>query len=205
MKNTKRLIAICLLTCMITGCGVAEENKSEQMVETVQNTVSDTEEEIICALPDTTVYYDSEQAFLASDFCYEMQQKGYEPYLLSYDKERFEFCQMWSDASFYVYALIDKNNGAGVDYTITYETHERTASELNQNTADKSGDSIVTVEKDGSSFDVYIAKSPYIDYDQYSIQYLPFTAYRVSIHARASTPEEALAYIHEFDLVPVEE
>ncbi len=198
----KKYLSIVMFCVLLTGCGAAEETLVKKEMN-MQSAASDSEQDkIVCALPETTIYYDSEAAFLASDFCAEMQQKGYTPYLLSYDEERYEFCQMWSDASFYVYSLIDKTEDEGVTYTISYETYERTATELNQNKADKSGDSIVTVEKDGMSYDVYISKSPYIDYDRYSIQYLPFMEYKVSIHAGATTPEAALAYIHEFDLVP---
>ncbi|MBE6826091.1 MAG: hypothetical protein E7511_04310 [Ruminococcus sp.] len=209
----KKRIYVLALTMLLCGCGsqqvppeetVLTTTQPEEIVET-KNTESTPLETVLEVDLNTTTQYGSFEGFLRSDFCKKMQQDGFTTYALSYDKERFVERGMMSDASFYTMGFNDKNNpeGRGVVCTITYNAYEKTAEELAGNKWDTSGDSIVTVEKDGVKYDVYVSKTILVDYDEYSIIYIPFEGYTLSIRASASTPEEALAYIHEFDLVPV--
>ncbi len=211
MKKTKNLIGICLIAVMLCGCGAATKkedkttSKATEISESQEMSLSD--EMIVEDMvdEDTKLWYDTDEEFLSSVFCADMRQDGYVPCLLSYDKEHYELDKISSSAHTYVFYLLDKTLNVGVHYSISYDVYERTASELCANKTQKDEDSIVSVDKDGVSYDVYISKTPYIDYDQYGILFLPSDGYKVSIYADASTPEEALAYIYEFDLVPVTE
>ena len=211
----KKRIYVLALTMLLCGCGsqqvppeetVLTTTRPEEIVET-QDTEATTLETVLEVDLNTTTQYGSFEGFLRSDFCKKMQQDGFTTYALSYNKERFVDRGVTSDACFYMMGLEDRNNPDrwNVICTITYDSYVKTAEELAGNKWDTSGDSIVTVEKDGVNYDVYISKTPLVDYDEYSIAYIPFEGYTLDIHASASTPEEALAYIHEFDLVPVEE
>ena len=211
----KKHIYVLALTMLLCGCvsqqvppeeTVLTTTQPEEIVET-QDTETTPLETVLEVDLKTGMQYGDFKGFLRSDFYKKMQQDGFTTYALSYDKDRFVERGMSSDACFYTMGFDDKNkpDGWGVVCTITYNAYEKTAEELAGNKWDTSGDSIVTVEKDGVNYDVYISKTPLVDYDEYSIAYIPFEGYTLDIHASASTPEEALAYIHEFDLVPVEE
>ncbi len=207
----KKRIYVLALTMLLCGCGsqqvppeetVLTTTQPEEIVET-QDTETTPLETVLEVDLNTTTKYGSFEGFLRSDFCKKMQQDGFTVYALSYDEERFTGKGVTSDACFYMMGIRDALTEKGVICSITYNSYVKTAEELSRNAWDTSGDSIVTVEKDGVNYDVYISKTPYVDYDEYSIAYIPFEGYILDIHPRASTPEEALAYIHEFDLVPV--
>ena len=210
----KKRIYVLALTMLLCGCGANRTDLKERETTALNPTIAsvettDTQEttaNYICEVDlNRSVEYGSFEGFLRSDFCKEMRENGYTPYAISYDEERYELKGVRSDPGFYVMGFRDKYNpdGKGVSCTILYNAPEKTASELSRNKWDTSGDSIVTVEKDGVNYDVYVSKAILVDYDEYSIVYIPFEGYTLSIRASASTPEEALAYIHEFDLVPV--
>ncbi len=196
MKKIKYIGAA--LTLLLCGCGASAENGIESTTEKVWPEYY------------VEVYngkdYGSESKFFSSDFVGQMRDEGYTPYRLSYDTERFEFYRIQSDATFYEYRLKDKANGNDVTCTVAYHVeYLKHPSDAFANADLTDQDVVTTVEKDGASYEVYISKKPFVDYEAYNIVYLPFEGYKVSIYADASTPEEALAYIHEFDLVPVEE
>ena len=110
--------------------------------------------------------------------------------------------QTYSKSVYTGMEITNRFDDANINY---WADAENQITYLSRNAWDTSGDSIVTVEKDGVNYDVYVSKTILVDYDEYSIAYIPFEGYILDIHPRVSTPEEALAYIHEFDLVPVEE
>ncbi|MBQ7003523.1 MAG: hypothetical protein IJN57_06105 [Oscillospiraceae bacterium] len=207
MKKRIYVLALIMLLC---GCGsqqvppeetVLTTTQPEKIVET-QDTETTPLETVLEVDLNTTTKYGDFEGFLKSDFCKEMRENGYAPYAISYDEERYELKGVTADGCFYSMGFRNKQGGKGVYCAISFGSYE-TVDDLTANVWDTSGDSFATVDKNGVSYDVYIAKTPYIDYDVYAISYIPFSGYKMYIHADASTPEEALAYIHEFDLVPV--
>ncbi|MBQ7003520.1 MAG: hypothetical protein IJN57_06090 [Oscillospiraceae bacterium] len=210
----KKRIYVLALTMLLCGCGANRTDLKEMETTTLNPTIASVEttetpetatNKIYDVELKTSTEYGSFEGFLRSDFCKKMRQDGFTVYALSYDEERFTGKGVTSDACFYKMGFRDALSEKGVICTITYNAYQKTAEELHKNKWDTSGDSIVTVEKDGVNYDVYVSKTILVDYDEYSIIYIPFEGYTLSIRASASTPEEALAYIHEFDLVPVEE
>ncbi|MBQ7013730.1 MAG: hypothetical protein IJN11_07445 [Oscillospiraceae bacterium] len=209
MKKQAFVLALAMLLC---GCSANQTKPKEMETTTLNPTIASVEttetpetatNKIYDVELKTSTEYGSFEGFLRSDLCKKMQQDGFTVYALSYDEERFTGKGVTADACFYMMGIRDALTEKGVICSITYNSYVKTAEELSRNAWDTSGDSIVTVEKDGVNYDVYISKTPYVDYDEYSIAYIPFEGYILDIHPRASTPEEALAYIHEFDLVPV--
>lgn len=193
----KLLVLLMCMSLFLCGCSALTDGGSSAVKETFPEYYADEE---------TRVRYENESEFLDSDFCDEMKQNGYTIYQLSYDEERYELLGMLSDRNLYKYQLTDKETGAEVDYSICYNVgYLEHPSDAFANADDTSKDVSTTVEKDGQGYDVYISRTPYVEEDEYGIVYLPFEDYKVSIYADAPTPEDALAYIHDFDLVPAEE
>ncbi|MBE6826090.1 MAG: hypothetical protein E7511_04305 [Ruminococcus sp.] len=188
----KRVLAL-VLPMMLCGCSAeaAVESKSTEPVMHVNI--------------DDTIPYQDVPAFLASDFCKEMRESGYTVYVPEFDAEKYDFVKVESHRSFYNFFFDEKGTSKRINYQITYNTFEKTVEEFTGNVLDTSGDIFTTVEKDGVEYDVYIPKTPYMTETEYNLQYIPFEKYHVYILCKTSTPEEALAYIHDFDLVPVEE
>ncbi len=151
-----------------------------------------------------TVEYDTVDEFLASDFCKKMKEDGFTPYVLAYDEERFELKGMHSDASFYVFGFHDKEKDQGVSCTIMYNTYMTDIEQMMDNIRVPVEHVFTTVEKDGVSYEVYAGDAPFDEWVLYNMGYLPFEKWQMSIKSDSPTPEEAIAYIHEFDLVPAE-
>ncbi len=152
-----------------------------------------------------TVYYDDVDEFLSSDFCHTMQSAGYTPYVLSYDTEKYELSHIRCDSRFYEFSLLEKENGGSIIYCVTYDAYFKNVEEIAALYVDEPEKNLITsVEKDGSVFDVHVSRIPSPDVSHYNLSYLPFEGYMVYIGSDSPTPEEAIAYIHEFDLVPAE-
>ncbi len=149
-------------------------------------------------------YYDMVSAFLASSFCGKMREEGFTTYLLAYDDERFELMGMWSDANFYVYNLWDTVTNESLHCTISYNTYMTEIGQMDDNLRVPIDQVFTTAEKDGVTYDVYVASGAFEETPCYSVSYLPMEKYALSIRTSESTPEEALNYFHAFNLVPME-
>lgn len=194
----KMLVLLMCMSLLLCGCSeFTDGGGSSAVKETFPEYYADEE---------TRIRYGSESEFLTSDFCDRMKRDGYTVYLLSCNEEQYEFQEIVSDGSFYKYILADKETGAELECSLSYHVeYLKHPSDAFANADDTSKDSLTTVEKDGREYDVYISRTPYVEEDEYGIVYLPFDGYKMSIYAGASTPEDALAYIHDFDLVPADE
>ncbi len=169
-----------------------------------EETTEETKESVSSMEIARIVEYDTVDEFLASDFCKKMKEDGFTPYILSYDEERFELKGMHSDASFYVFGFHDKEKDQGVSCTLMYNTYMTDVEQMMDNIRVPVEHVFTTVEKDGVSYEVYAGDAPFDEWVLYNMGYLPFEKWRMSINSDSPTPEEAIAYIHEFDLVPAE-
>ena len=209
----KRVLAL-VLPMLLCGCGAdrtettsSEPTGSVEETEVTSETAASLVDEYICGLPEIAFNFETEETFLASEFCEKMLHEGVVPHVLTYDPAKYELKKILADASFYEYQFLNKENGVGVSCTVSYYIQEIGLFDLYSGIPlhDRENDVRTTVDKDGETYDVYIAKSDYSETGRYTLQYLPLHDFSLSIRSDASTPEEALAYIHEFDLVPVEE
>lgn len=181
----KRFSFILLPSLLLCGC-------SQQSEETVHID------------EDLTITYSDVDEFLASDFCDTMKEDGFTVYLPSFDTEKYTISRIISSNELYWFVLKNTENDQGIIYQISYDCYEQTVDQLSDNKMDKSGDIITTAEKNGITYDVYLSKTLYVDWDEYNLIYLPFEDYSVYIGSDSPTPEAALSYIHDFDLVPAE-
>lgn len=190
----KRYLCLLLaLSVLLCGCGKEVSAPDSSSVSGIQ------------ACVDNTVYYTTVSEFLESDFCDTMKEKGFTPYLLSYDESRYEFSRMSSDADFYEFHLMDTETDSSIIITITYDSYFETAEDFAVNKTTTDGDIITTVEKDGQTYDVYISKMPYTPDTCYSIGYIPFPDYKLSLHSNRATPEAVLEDFQAFTLITQEE
>lgn len=197
----KKLIYALTLTVMLCGCGNSESTSVSE-----KNMVSDAVVVEGCSgEEDRRITYDSLDEFRGSTFYRTMKESGYTPYMLQYDEERYTFERMVSDAGFYIFCLKDSLTDKAVQCTITYDTYVTEMSQL-QEIFPYEKNILTTVERDGEVYDVYLVTSPYDEVENYSLSYLPYMGYEVSIRVgNNSSADEILAYFNEFTLVPDEE
>lgn len=194
----KKIFAV--LMCMslfLCGCGT-QENEITPTEQGSTEKIFDNEVR--------TIEYQTIPEFLESEFCQTMQSEGFAVYLPSYDAAQYELRRITSDAAFYEFSFIETATEKGVVYSVLYNTHFRSADEFAELYPDTADENILTsVEKDGVSQDVYIVKTPYTEDASYNLSYLPMEGYEVYIGSNSATPEDALTYIHDFDLEPAAE
>ncbi len=195
----KHYIIPFFLLFLLTSCGTQIEESTAAVPETTSN--------VLCVFPDDMIDYASEAEFFSSDFCKWLQDEGFTPYVLEYDKERFEFWEISSDANFYKYVFLDKATNRNVVCNIDFFTNSDVTVDYfftNKSDHEKAEDVITTFVKDGKTYDVYASKSYYAAGSKFSALYLPFENSSFYVSAEASTSEEAINYLQCFDLVPLE-
>lgn len=196
----KRLLLSILTLCFLAGCGQTESQNSN--IEQVQTT--DPEDEVICELIDEFETFSTETEFFNSAACERLKGSGIEIYKLQYDTERYSLHQVNSNVCFYTYCMNDNLNDIAVNVEILFDPTISSVTELLTIFDNESG-FVTRAEKDGIEYDVYLASSKYRDEPKYSLNYMPFENYRVSIHAtKSETPEKILEYFDDFELVEVQ-
>lgn len=200
----KRMLA--LLMCMpLMLCGCSTQENEITPTEQVSTTSAQTEKVYLNEV--RTIEYQTIHEFLESEFCQTMQSEGFAVYLPSYDAAQYELRRITSDAAFYEFSFVETATGKYVVYGVLYRTCFKSADEFAQLYPDTADENILTsVEKDSVLQDAYIVKTQLTeDSCCYNLSYLPMEGYEVYIGSNSSTPEDALAYIHDFDLVPADE
>ncbi len=194
----KKLLCILMITSLLCGCSGKTEESS--VIE------KESSEEIICEELDTSVKFSTEDEFLESSFCKGLRALGSNIYRFEYDKERYSLSMIYADASFYEYHLYDSVEEVGVMIDIL---HDPTVSSMGEVQALFNNErSVMTkAEKAGIEYDVFLSTSQYGEGTDYSLIYMPFTNYRVSVHANNNntTQDEILEYFDDFELVEVQE
>ncbi len=206
MKKQAYLFALILAFCC---CGCSEtpsfpEASAQKELETQAPVDLGLAGGTYCVDLDTTVYYDSVSEFLDSEFCENMKESGFAPYLLSYDESRYELRRMRSDGKFYDFQLKDTVNDLSITCSIKYSGTYHEIEDLYENTVQAIEPTITAVDKDGVTYDVAVQQVPFDPEIKYNITYIPMDGYTLYIGTDSPTPEEAIAYIHEFDLVAAE-
>lgn len=195
----KFLISIFTL-CFLAGCGPTEGESSINEQEQ-----TNPEDEVICELVDEFEFFSTESEFLDSPACQRLKETGADIYLLEYDTERYSLSQINVNVCFYTYCLYDNINNTGVSVEILYDPTISDVGTL-QSVLGNEKSVIVTAEKDGSEYDVYLSAGLYVDYEDYSLSYIPFENHRVSIYSSAHTSkEDILEYFDDFEFIKVDE
>ncbi len=200
-KLTFLIIPIFLLCC---GCSNAKgsapavkESHTESMTE---SSAPDADYNV-----STLVTYSTAEEFFASEFCQNMKDEGYTLYMPDYDEARFTLEAIASTASVHELEFTDTETDSSVIISINHNAHQEEVSDFAVNKVVIDGDITTTAEKDGTTYDVYIHKDPYIETDRYSLSYIPFPGYSVYILSDRATPEEALEDFQAFTLITQEE
>lgn len=193
----KRYLIISMFSLFLCGCSstAATEN---------QPTEESTEPELIYNMSPHQ-QYDSIAEFLASDSYTQITNKGYTVYLPTWDEEKYHFTGIASDSSYYELYLHDEAAEETIVFNMIYGDFPKTIDQIAEifETGGEE-DTVMTAEKDGVTYEVYLNKKLNQESTEYSLHYLPTEGGYITIDTEKSTPEEALSYIHEFDLVPAE-
>ncbi len=197
----KRLLLSILTLCFLAGCGQMESQNSN--IEQVQTT--DPEDEVICELIDEFETFSTETEFFNSAACERLKGAGIEIYQLQYDTERYSLSQINANVCFYTYCLYDNINNAAVNIEILFDPTISSVTELLAIFDNESG-VIRTAEKAGTEYDIYLSSPRYNEELDYSMIYMPFENYSVSIYAdNNQTIDEILEYFDDFELVETQE
>lgn len=192
----KKILCVMTITLMLSGCGSTG---------TISESLQESSEVEYIADYETMTSYTSLDEFKGSSFYRGLKEQGINTYTLDYDSERYTLSQISADATFYEYSLYDKVEKQGISCTISYEP-AMTDFNVLKSTFYNDSNIITTAENNGVVYDVCLKATPYVDYENYSLLYLPFENYRVSIHAGNQTSaDEILSYFNEFTLVPDDE
>ncbi len=182
------LICATLGMMMAASCGCGEKTVSELHVD-----------------EKTTTDYKDIPAFLESGFCKEMQKEGGKLYLPTWDEEKFKLVNVYTSNKTSVFTFKDAQTGKVGYYEICYDDHRKSVEDFAEGKPDSAKDQIVKVEKDGTSYDVYLSATPYQENAEYNLYYLPYENVRVYIGTARSETEKILADFEQFDLVPADE
>lgn len=194
----KKLITISLLTLMLFGCGNSAD-KSSSEVETTTEVEVIADESI--ADEDTSSTYETFDEFQNSSFYAKLIEDGITPYHPVYDEERFSLSQIMADASFYMYCFYDSETEQGVKYCVTYDWTIADMSSLQSTFYNDSNILTTAISSNGAESEVLLNADAFSDTENYSIMYLPYPNYRVSIHTNNdSTADEMLALFSEFSI-----
>ena len=193
----KKLLCLLMITSLLCGC-TGKTYESSIITE-------ESSEVIVCEDLDTSVRFVAEEEFLESVFCKDLRAMGSNIYSFQYDTERYSLSMISADASFYVYHLYDNVEEVGVRSEMLYDPTVSTMDEVQAIFGNEK--SVMTkAEKDGIEYDVFLSTSQYGEETDYSLIYMPFANYRVSIHAdNNQTIDEILEYFDDFELVEVQE
>ncbi len=195
----KRTLLISLLTLLLC-CGC-----NQKPTESAETEPATTENGIICEDVNLMQEFDSLEAFISSDLYAQMQNEEYKPYVPDYAAAGYEVTGVRALHDVYEISLYHAEKDKRILYSVTcnsiFETTEDLA-QLYQNEPEKNV--ILTTEKDGVVYEGYVMHTPFQEELVYNLHYIPMDGYDVYIHSDSPTPEEAIAYIHEFDLVPAE-
>lgn len=196
----KKLICALILTAMLCGCGNSESASiSDESLVTENNVIQGCDGD-----EDISATYNTLRDFRVSTFYSNIIKSGCTPYVLEYDEERYTFEKIISNAGFYMFILNDNVTDKEIHCTITYDTYVKNISQL-QEIFPYENNILTTAERDGEVYDVYLITSQYDEIENYSLSYLPYAGYEVSISAGDdSTADEILSYFNEFTLVPDE-
>ncbi len=196
MKNYTYVFALILALCCC-GCSETPEEPAETEPSTTEN--------IIFCAETPSLSFDSLEAFLASEACAQMRNNGYIPYVPTYDAEVYEVLSVRLINDTYEIGFRHITENKRVLYCVTcnsiFEKAEDFA-EIYRDAPEKNV--ILTTEKDGVVYEGYVMHTPFQEELVYNLHYIPIAGYDVYIHSDSPTPEEAIAYIHEFDLVAAE-
>ncbi len=193
----KKLLCLLMITSLLCGC-TGKTYESSIITE-------ESSEVIVCEDLDTSVRFVAEEEFLESAFCKDLRAMGSNIYSFQYDTDRYSLSMISADASFYVYHLYDNVEEVGVRSEMLYDPTVSTMDEVQAIFGNEK--SVMTkAEKDGIEYDVFLSTSQYGEETDYSLIYMPFANYRVSIHAdNNQTTDEILEYFDDFELVEVQE
>ncbi len=192
----KRLLISILILCFLAGCGQTENQSS--ISEQVQTT--NPEDEVICELPGYEFF--SIQEFKASEQYNEIKKRGYVPYILEYDEERYTLDNIISYDFEYTYNFTDNINGEPIEYLIQHNGVPTDVFELaEKSTYDRKY--AETVEFNGITYDIFIHATEYDGTLNHGVGYYPYD--NCCIHMWAglnATKEEAIECFGDFTLVP---
>lgn len=154
---------------------------------------------------DTTVGYQDVSAFLKSDFCKKMEAAGKTFYLPVWDGAKFALVNLYTSNKSSVFTFRDTETDTIGYYQITYDSWQKSVKDFADGKQETADDQIVTVEKDGTSHEVYLSAMPDQENAKYNLSYIPYEGIMVYIGTERSTTEEILADFESFDLVPADE
>ncbi|MBQ8296781.1 MAG: hypothetical protein IJX77_03260 [Ruminococcus sp.] len=209
----KKILCIIALQLLLCGCENTEKTFTSENVEsaTVTTTEISPEETEVFVDEDTSIIYETLDAFKSSDFYNTMKSEGYPPYLLEFDEERYDLGKIISNTSSYDYILYDNEAEVNIVYSIMYDTYIEEMSDL-QAAFPYSDNILTTAECGGEIYDVYLITSPYnVDseknstFTDYDLAFLPDFRYEAYLTINGiTTTDEILSYFDDFVLVPDE-
>lgn len=193
----KKILCLFMITVTLCGCGSDTQEA---------NTISEENSEyVIYDELDTSVRFTTEEEFLKSSFCKDLRDLGSNIYRFEYDTDRYSLSMIYADASFYEYHLYDNVEEIGIMIDILYDITVSSMGEV-QALFNNEKSFMTKADKNGVEYDIFLSTSSYSDEIDYSLIYMPFTNYRVSIHANNNqTTDEILEYFDDFELVEVDE
>lgn len=147
------------------------------------------------------ISYSTVNEFKGSTFCSTMKSDGYTPYLLEYDEERYSLVRLSSEKTWYTYNLYDNIEKKNISYTIMYDSYVEKIEDFAEYSGGTSEDIITKAQRNGTEYDVYLSKTPYIEDTNYGLLYIPAEGCEACIYAYNSTSDEILEYFDDFELV----
>ncbi len=207
----KKMIAVLTLSVLFCGCtkvpqdtSTAQINDNLQLVKNNERSDNQMQMDDLHFNMISDIDYSTVESFLDSDYCRELQEKGFTVYLPTYDEERYDFMKIVSTNCSYKVRIKDTQTDTAIDICIGYDSFFEKPEDFAANAISTEGDFSTTAEKFGQTYDVYLMKTPYMPETEYTLGYLPFEGYDVYISSHRSTPEEVLEDFRAFDLVPAD-
>lgn len=193
----KKYSIIPMLSLFLCGC-------SSTTAMEVQPTTESAEQELFYNIS-SHQQFDSVAEFLASDSYTRITDEGYTVYIPTWDEEKYRFTGMASDSDYYELYFHEEATEETIVFNMIYGGYPNNIDQIAEIfEAGSEEDTVMTAEKDDVTYEIYLNKKSHQEGVEYSLHYLPTEGGYISIDTEKSTPEAALAYIHEFTLVPAE-
>lgn len=146
--------------------------------------------------------FDTVDEFKASSDYQAIKSQAETLYLPEFDTERYSVTRIKPLDGSYEYRLHDNTEDINITLSVIYTTYIRDIKEI-QEMLPYEKNVLTTAEAWGKTYDVYLITSKYSDNENYSLSYLPYEGYHVTISTGESymPTDRILEYFDDFELV----